>query len=40
MAKYVHTADKIKSCDNICAVGETALSKIAKSKLKLIQYYR
>jgi len=40
MAKCVHTADKTKPCDNICTVGEIVLSKIAKGKLKLVQYYR
>lgn len=40
MAKCVHTEDKMKPCDNIRAVEETALSEIAKSKLKPIQYYR
>lgn len=37
IAKCVHTADKMKPCDNMCTVGETALSKIAKGKLKLVQ---
>lgn len=40
MAKCVHTADKIKPCDNTCTGREIALSNIAKGKLKLVQYYR